>query len=84
MGTSTSTVEDIRVAAERGDANAQNELGFLLYKGNGVPKDCPAALQWYLKAAKQGHAPAQNNLGFLLKHGGEGVVWTVPLLYSGT
>ena len=44
MSTSTSTVEGIRVAAERGDSNAQTKLGVLLYKGEGVTKDLPAAL----------------------------------------
>ena len=58
-----------RVAAERGDTLAQNNLGVLYETGRGVPKDCNTAYKWYLDAAKNGNLAAQNNLGLLLRDG---------------
>ena len=43
------------LAAQSGDANAQNRIGDLAY----VTKEYETAFQWYLKAAKQGNADAQ-------------------------
>ena len=58
--------------AEQGDAVAQFNLGLMYDKGEGVPQDDKAAVQWYRRAAEQGHADAQNNLG-VMHANGEGV-----------
>ncbi len=50
--------EDLRRAAEAGDAEAQLELGVLYEYGFGLPKNEVPALAWYALAAEQGHAKA--------------------------
>ena len=52
-----------RLAAERGDAEAQYNLGSMYYWGRGVLQDDKKAAQWYRAAADQGHVLAQYNLG---------------------
>jgi TPR repeat protein len=47
-----------RPLADRGDADAQFDLGVLYQNGQGVPQDYAAALNWYRKAADQGNADA--------------------------
>src|SRR5690554_6809741 len=51
--------------ANKGNAEAQNNIGVLFEKGLGRPADQAKAKEWYLKAAKGGNASAQNNLGVL-------------------
>jgi hypothetical protein len=53
----------LRPLADRGDAEAQFNLGVMYANGRGVPQDDWAAASWYRKAADQGNALAQNNLG---------------------
>ncbi len=55
--------------AEQGHAGAQNNLGVMYAKGQGVPQDYAEAARWYRKAAEQGHAGAQNNLGLIYANG---------------
>ena len=62
-------IEDIRKAAEEGDAWAQTELGVCYYYANGVPQDYIEAAKWLRKATEQGYASAQYNLGLLYKKG---------------
>ena len=50
-------------AAQRGHADAQNNLGRCYELGIGIDKDEKQAVYWYHEAAKQGHAAAQNSLG---------------------
>ena len=50
-------------AAEQGLAEAQNILGEMYAKGDGVTKDLEKAFKWFGKAAEQGYAKAQFNLG---------------------
>ncbi len=59
-------------AAKQGKAEAQNNLGMMHHKGEGVEQDDGKAVSWYLKAAEQGLAEAQYNLGIMYKSG-EGV-----------
>jgi hypothetical protein len=61
-----------REAAEQGDAQAQNNLGFMYETGQGVSRDYQEAAKWYRKAAEQGHAMAQLSLGEMY-HEGRGV-----------
>ena len=65
-------IDQLRQAAEQGDAEAQNKLGVMYLRGEGVPENNQEAAKWCRKAAEQGHAPAQNNLGFMYSTG-EGV-----------
>ena len=53
---------DTKIAAEKGDSDAQLNLGVMYFKGQGTPQDYGEALKWYRKAAEQGYATAQNNL----------------------
>ena len=65
-------IDQLRQAAEQGDAEAQNKLGFMYAEGEGVPEDNQEAVRWYRKAAEQGYAEAQYNLGVVYGKG-EGV-----------
>ena len=58
-----------RLAAERGFAMAQNNLGGMYYNGQGLPQDYAEAVRWYRLAAEQGAAAAQNNLGMIYGNG---------------
>ncbi len=49
--------------AEMGNAEAQGNLGWMYFHGEGVPKDEAKAAEWLQKAAVQGDAVAQVNLG---------------------
>jgi len=55
---SNSTIEK----AINGDANAQNDLGCMYYKGQGVKLDYQEAVNWYRKAAEQGGVEAQEQV----------------------
>ena len=55
-----------RRAAEKGHADAENNLGNCYYYGKGVPQDYTEAVKWYRKAADHGNADAEVNLRVLL------------------
>jgi Sel1 repeat len=57
-------LEDLRAAAERGDAGAQFEMGRKTENG-----DVAGAARWYLAAAEQGHAEAQGEVGVCFYRG---------------
>ncbi|MBR6031632.1 MAG: sel1 repeat family protein [Bacteroidaceae bacterium] len=56
-------------AAEKGDAEAQNQLGVMYSRGQGTEKDDAKAVELYQKSAEQGYAIAQCNLGFRYRDG---------------
>ena len=58
-----------RQSAERGNATAQFQLGFMHRYGLGVAQSYEQAVSWYRKAAAQGHAGAQNDLGRMYEYG---------------
>ena len=60
-------------AAQRGDPNAQFQMGDMFMTGRGVQRDPAAAAAWYRAAAQQGYAAAAGNLGVLYANG-----WGVP------
>jgi TPR repeat protein len=62
-------VEGLRAKAEKGDAEAQYNLGKLYAKGLGVKEDYKQAAKWYRQAADRGHAGAQVALGELHEAG---------------
>lgn len=67
-------VEPIEVRkgyASAGDPAAQFNLGIDYAKGESVPKDSAASLQWFRKSAQSGFAPAQLILGVLYAEGGD-------------
>jgi len=71
-----------RLAAEQGDARAQNALGFLYEKGRGVPQDYTEAVKWYRLAAAQDFPKAFGNLAAaygngtgVAKDAGEALKW---------
>ena len=55
-------VEEVRGKAEKGDAEAQDRLGYFYARGV-VGKDYTEAAKWYRKAAEQGLAAGQYHLG---------------------
>jgi TPR repeat protein len=59
----------LRTTADQGHADAQNSLGFMYGKGEGVKQDFAEAARWFRKAADQGLAGAQYNLGVKYAHG---------------
>jgi hypothetical protein len=64
--------EKTKELAKEGDAEAQNNLGYMYLNGLGVEQNDAEALRWYTKAAEQGHAYAQFHLG-VKYYNGEGV-----------
>lgn len=65
-GDYTGAVAEWRKPAEKGERDAQFNLGQAYKLGRGVPADPDKAVELYRKAAAQGHEPAEANLGWLL------------------
>ena len=63
----TKTSQWIRKAARQGDREAQNTLGLMYLKGEGVKKNVTLAKKWFKRAAALGHTQAQNYLETLLR-----------------
>ena len=70
-------IAEFKEAAAKGNAEAQNSLGFMYANGQGVTQNYPEALQWYRRAAEQGDAMAQHNLGIMYDEG-RGVTQNYP------
>ena len=75
-------VMNLLTLANRGDATAQDSLGFAYQTGQGAPEDITEAVTWYRKASTQGNAGAQYHLGWCYRYGRglptnliEAVVW---------
>jgi len=49
-------------AAEQGDPDAQNYLGWMYSHGSGVRRNKVEAIKWYRKAAEQGDSEAKRAL----------------------
>jgi uncharacterized protein len=62
-----------KAAADKGQAEAQYDLGLLYAKGLGVQRDLQVAQQWYEAAAAQGNAQAEYTLGQMYAQG-----WGIP------
>jgi cell division septation protein DedD len=62
-----------RPLAEKGDADAEFNLGQAYRLGRGVPIDLGAAKMWFEKAANAGHLDAETTLGLLLFQNGDQV-----------
>ena len=62
-------IDELKKAAEQGDADAQCNLGLCYAFGYGVEKNLSEAVKWWRKAAEQGYAQAQCNLGISYANG---------------
>jgi tetratricopeptide (TPR) repeat protein len=57
------------IAADKGNATAQYNVGLMYYTGTGVATDDAQAFEWFRRAAAQGLADAQNYLGRMYDDG---------------
>lgn len=58
-----------RMAAAKGDPEAQSDMGWMYQSGLGVPKNYATAMSWYLKAAAKDNSTAQDSIGKLYEQG---------------
>jgi len=63
------SLNEVKVAAQAGDATAQCQLGARLVMGRGVKTNLAEGAEWYRKAAEQGLAHAQFRLGMMYEQG---------------
>lgn len=61
--------EALKQIAERGNMDAQFELGIRYLSGEGFSKDDKKAAEWLMKAAEQQNLPAMNAIGTLHEQG---------------
>lgn len=69
-GSYDEAVRNWRPLADRGDADAQFNLGHAYRLGRGVPQNLNLAEQWYERAARAGHQEAQAMYGVILFQNG--------------
>lgn len=62
-------VDCYKQAAQQGNVEAQFNLGYALYNGEGVDKDYASAAMWFKRAARQNFAKAQYNLAYCYMNG---------------
>ena len=55
--------------AEQGNSSAQNFVGYMFQRGDGVERNDVQAAKWWRLAAEKGLADAQNNLGLIYAEG---------------
>lgn len=73
QGDTAGAVAIWRPLAEKGDPDAQFNLGQAYRLGKGVPLDLAQAQNWLERAARKGHVDAQSTLGLLLFQNGNRV-----------
>lgn len=61
--------EQFTQLALKDNAEAQYNLAFMHYGGEGVPQDDVKAAYWFEQAARAGHAAAQDTLGYMYLNG---------------
>ena len=66
-------LDDVRSAADNGDAESQCSIANRYYRGDGVPQDYSEARKWYELAAAQGNSEALYKLGVIYKTGEGGI-----------
>jgi len=69
-----------RELAEKGDANAQHNVGSLYKNGKGVEEDDDEAAKWFEQAAAGGNAASQFEIGKLIETGVAGIGGTPAAL----
>ncbi|MBI5692856.1 MAG: sel1 repeat family protein [Verrucomicrobia bacterium] len=72
-GESWADLPELRAAVARGNPRAQAQLGEMLLRGDGVPRDDQEAVRLLEAAARSGHGGAAFRLGMLLSRGQAGV-----------
>lgn len=65
----TKDIQQLKKEAQQGNANAQCDLGYAYFTGNGVTKDTKQAVFWFRKAAEKGNITAQSNLAYCYQEG---------------
>ncbi|MDH4094782.1 MAG: c-type cytochrome [Betaproteobacteria bacterium] len=60
-----STFQKFLARARAGDAESQNAVAYMLYHGEGVPRDVARAREWFERAAQSGSERARRNLASL-------------------
>lgn len=65
-GNYAAAIKEWRPLADKGDADAQFNMGQAYKMGRGVPANIKIAGGWFQKAAAQGHEHAQTNYGIIL------------------
>jgi len=70
--------ESYRKAADKGDTEAQFQLGSMYHSGNGVRHDNDEAMKWYRKAADQGYGKAQYAVGLMYQRGSTSILGLWP------
>ncbi len=69
-GDMENAIHFFKLSADQGYDMAQYSLGNIYFRGDeGVAKDYPEALKWYLMAAEQGNVPAQVAAGAMYASG---------------
>ena len=68
-GDYNTTLRILRPLAEHGVAEAEREVGFMYYRGEGVPQNYIEAVKWFRAAAEQGFVSAQHDLGVMYLNG---------------
>jgi TPR repeat protein len=58
-----------RLAADQGNPRAEDRLGWIYFRGNGVPQDYTEAAKWFRRAADHGNLDAMTRLGNLYREG---------------
>lgn len=64
----TRAAKYFRAAALQGDAEAMNNYGLMLMKGEGVPQNLKEAQKYFQMSSDRGNSFGQNNLGILVKN----------------
>jgi len=78
---SARTARELAIAAARGDARAQAQLGFMYENGFGVPQNYVVAADLYQSAAAHGDVFGQSRLGLSYDRG-HGVPQSVVFSYA--
>ena len=71
QGDYAKAIEQWRPLAQKGDPDAQFNMGQAYKLGRGVRPDLTVAMDWYRRAAVQGHLRAEDNLGLLMFQQGD-------------
>lgn len=69
MGNFEKAVEVYLQSAEAGNAEAQFDIGYAYYTGEGTQRDYTSAAMWFKRSAKQNFAKAQYNLAYCYMNG---------------
>lgn len=65
----TQALEELSLAAQSGNAEAEELIGVIYASGLGVERNDMRAFEWYLRASMKGHAGAQAGLGWYYEVG---------------